>query len=173
MRVLLTTEGTYPFFRGGVSTWVHDLVTGLPEHEFLIAAVVGNPHVADAFPVPDNCRVLQLPLWGTETLDEYVPRSRPRIGRRARDRAFTRQFLPAYEEVVGHLLAPRDPRDLGAAFECRIDQAHRLEPRQSRAVVVEMLRLCKRPSDPCEDEKNEAREPRTDTEPVGPVHRDQ
>lgn len=32
--VTLLLEGTYPFVRGGVSTWVHDLIIGLPEFTF-------------------------------------------------------------------------------------------------------------------------------------------
>lgn len=32
--VTLILEGTYPFVRGGVSAWVHDLVTGMPELKF-------------------------------------------------------------------------------------------------------------------------------------------
>lgn len=121
MRVLLTTEGTYPYSRGGVSTWAHELVTGMPEHDFVVAAVVGNPHVAPAFRVPANTRVHTIPLWGTETVDEYVdPAPRGRRGRprraRSRERAVAGQLLPAYEEVVAHLLEPRPPEDLGAAL---------------------------------------------------------
>lgn len=32
--ILIITEGTYPYIRGGVSTWVHDLVNGLSEFNF-------------------------------------------------------------------------------------------------------------------------------------------
>ena len=30
----LLLEGSYPFVRGGVSTWVHELIKGLPELRF-------------------------------------------------------------------------------------------------------------------------------------------
>jgi hypothetical protein len=43
VRIYLSTEGTYPFVLGGVSTWVDMLVHGLPHHEFDIGAVVDNP----------------------------------------------------------------------------------------------------------------------------------
>ncbi|MEJ5172891.1 MAG: GT4 family glycosyltransferase PelF [Hydrogenothermaceae bacterium] len=32
--VLLIAEGTYPYIRGGVSTWIHDLITGIEELNF-------------------------------------------------------------------------------------------------------------------------------------------
>ena len=40
--VLLTTEGTYPYVTGGVSTWAHQLVTGLAEKQFVVYSVVAN-----------------------------------------------------------------------------------------------------------------------------------
>lgn len=121
MRILLTTEGTYPYFQGGVSTWAHELVTGLPEHEFVVAAVIGSPAVAPAFSVPANTRVVPIPLWGTEKVEEYIRPSAgiPRRGLlhgRSRKRALTDLLLPAYEEVVRNLLESRDPRALGAAI---------------------------------------------------------
>ena len=119
MRILLATEGTYPYFGGGVSTWAHDLVTGLPEHDFTIAAVIGNPHVARAFPEPANSRTLPIPLWGTERLDEYV--ARPRGRRAAADQTSTETFLRAYEQVVENLVGAGDPRALGAAFAAIAD----------------------------------------------------
>ncbi|WP_457963255.1 GT4 family glycosyltransferase PelF [Arthrobacter sp. D1-29] len=121
MRILLTTEGTYPYFQGGVSTWAHELVNGLPEHEFVVGAVIGSPDVAPAFSVPANTRVVPIPLWGTEKVDEYVQRQArirpwgPRKGR-SPERAFVELLLPAYEEVVRNLLETREPRELGAAI---------------------------------------------------------
>ncbi|HAT71372.1 MAG TPA: glycosyl transferase family 1 [Elusimicrobia bacterium] len=35
-QVTLLAEGTYPYVRGGVSAWMHDLVTGLPDTAFAI-----------------------------------------------------------------------------------------------------------------------------------------
>jgi glycosyltransferase involved in cell wall biosynthesis len=104
-----------------VSTWAHALVTGMPEHEFVVGAVVGNPHVAPSFDVPANTRVVTIPLWGTETVDEYVhppPRIRLRRAqeRRSRERAFVDLLLPAYEEVIGNLLEHRQPLALGVAL---------------------------------------------------------
>lgn len=37
--VTLLLEGTYPYVRGGVSSWVHDLLTGLPELSFSLVCL--------------------------------------------------------------------------------------------------------------------------------------
>jgi glycosyltransferase involved in cell wall biosynthesis len=36
MRVCLVIEGSYPFITGGVSSWVHELISGLSEIEFVL-----------------------------------------------------------------------------------------------------------------------------------------
>jgi polysaccharide biosynthesis protein PelF len=36
MRVCLVIEGSYPFITGGVSSWVHELISGLPTIEFVL-----------------------------------------------------------------------------------------------------------------------------------------
>lgn len=41
--VLLVLEGTYPYIRGGVSSWVHQIITGLPELSFSLLFIGGNP----------------------------------------------------------------------------------------------------------------------------------
>ena len=37
--VCLILEGTYPFVTGGVSTWVHDLILGMPERTFSVVHI--------------------------------------------------------------------------------------------------------------------------------------
>jgi glycosyltransferase involved in cell wall biosynthesis len=40
--VCLLLEGTYPFVRGGVSSWVHQLLTGMPELTFSLVFIGGR-----------------------------------------------------------------------------------------------------------------------------------
>lgn len=133
----MTTEGTYPYARGGVSTWVQDLVTGMPEHDFLIAAVAGNPHVALAYDLPSNASVLPIPLWGAERIDEYVqgvpgPRWGGRAAsRRAQELAFCDRLLPAYSEVVTHLLGEGDAHSLGIALGDIVEYCERYDLRSA------------------------------------------
>jgi glycosyltransferase involved in cell wall biosynthesis len=58
--VALLVEGTYPFVRGGVSSWVHRLIESLPELTFSVIFLGGRraDHGAAAFPRPANVRFL-------------------------------------------------------------------------------------------------------------------
>jgi len=39
MRICLIAEGSYPYVTGGVSNWIQTLVTGMPEHEFVLHTI--------------------------------------------------------------------------------------------------------------------------------------
>ena len=74
--ILLTTEGTYPFAKGGVSTWCHVLTQQLPEINFKLLAVVANPYQELRYELTSNVlEVLKIPLWGTDDPVEYSWRS--------------------------------------------------------------------------------------------------
>lgn len=36
MRICLILEGSYPYVNGGVSTWMHNYIKGMPDHEFVL-----------------------------------------------------------------------------------------------------------------------------------------
>ena len=36
MRICLVLEGSYPYVHGGVSTWMHQYITEMKEHEFIV-----------------------------------------------------------------------------------------------------------------------------------------
>lgn len=106
MKILLTTEGTYPFTAGGVSTWCEQMLRGLPEHDFTVLAVTANPHVDYLYDVPANTRVVPVPLWGTEHLEEYVARpgsTRRKVVPGGAGPVRTR-LLPAVEELLDTML---------------------------------------------------------------------
>jgi len=117
--VLLTTEGTYPYVTGGVSTWAHQLVTGLAEKQFVVYSVVANTSMAVRYePPPNLAHIVQVPLWGTEDTAEFNPRP-GWITRRMRrpGRHFDEEFLPAYAQlVVSVALGEGGPDDLVAAL---------------------------------------------------------
>lgn len=54
--VCLLLEGTYPYVRGGVSSWVHQIISGLPEYSFHLIFLGGHPDFYDkqAYTFPDN-----------------------------------------------------------------------------------------------------------------------
>ena len=45
MRICLILEGSYPFINGGVSTWMHQYITEMPEHEFVLWVI--GPKASD------------------------------------------------------------------------------------------------------------------------------
>lgn len=106
MRVHLTTEGTYPFVVGGVSTWADLLVRGLQEREFFLTAVVDNPFHPMAFSPPRNVVLQPVPLWGSELVNEHlaVPGSWRRALRTS-GKEVRRRFLPCWEPFVDALAA--------------------------------------------------------------------
>ena len=69
--VLLTTEGTYPFHKGGVSTWCNVLTSELSEVDFTLLAVTMHPYLPLQYELPANVRVMPVPLWGTEHPAEF------------------------------------------------------------------------------------------------------
>lgn len=111
MRILLTTEGTFPYTSGGVSTWASSLIHGLPHHDFAVAAVVANPPDRPVRSLPPNASVLPVPLWGLELVEEYLPQARGlRRRRRTTAAAVTSRFLPPFEVLLDQfLVADGDP----------------------------------------------------------------
>ncbi len=66
MRVALVNEGTYPYVTGGVSTWCHQLVTGLTDVAWDLVSIVGVEPDRPVVQLPDNVRTLTaVPIWGS------------------------------------------------------------------------------------------------------------
>lgn len=69
--VCLLLEGTYPYVRGGVSSWVHQLITGLPELRFSLVFIGGRreDYGDERYQLPQN--VLQVARYYLE--DAFAP----------------------------------------------------------------------------------------------------
>ena len=120
-RVLLVTEGTYPFHWGGVSTWCHALTHGLPEVEFTLLALARDPLVKSLFDLAPNVVDFRtIPLWGVRNAWELGPNQSLRSARR-RVRSsghgpVVEEFIPPFATLVSELLgASRDDAELAAA----------------------------------------------------------
>lgn len=87
-RVLMTTEGTYPYAAGGVSTWCSHLVHGLPELRWQILPITaGNLGREPMLEVPAHATVLgRIELWSARPPPLLAPSS---------DRSPARTSLPA------------------------------------------------------------------------------
>lgn len=72
-RVVLVSEGTYPFAMGGVSVWCDQLMRGLPDHVFEFVALTVHQGSEALWEPPRNLsRVHVIPLWS--------PSPAPRVG---------------------------------------------------------------------------------------------
>ncbi len=66
MKVCLIIEGSYPYITGGVSAWVHELITALPDIEFIIYAISPRMHQKIRYTLPPNAHVYELALTDIE-----------------------------------------------------------------------------------------------------------
>ena len=121
--ILLTTEGTYPFLSGGVSTWCHELTQQMPEVEFKILAIVANPYLPQQYQLSANVtQMLKVPLWGMEDPIEYgwrFPFSRALKSKIATTGAtIAQRFIPIFEQLLKGILLPdlMDIQTLGNTF---------------------------------------------------------
>ncbi|MCY9664230.1 GT4 family glycosyltransferase PelF [Paenibacillus alginolyticus] len=110
MKILLTTEGTYPYYQGGVSTWCDLLVRRLPDVDYIIYSVLANPFITQKFSLPDNASVVKMPLWGTEEPAEHlnIPFSQVlRAKLRTDESVIKMHFLPIFQDLVEEVVKPR------------------------------------------------------------------
>ena len=49
IKVMMATEGTYPFHQGGVSTWCDSLVKNIPDVDYIVYSIIMNPFVTQKF----------------------------------------------------------------------------------------------------------------------------
>ncbi len=64
--VVYICEGTYPFVPGGVSSWIHSLIVGMPELKFGIVYLAPSEkdHLKFRYEVPNNVRdLVVIPLY--------------------------------------------------------------------------------------------------------------
>jgi len=101
MRIALVSEGTYPFAVGGVSTWCHQLVRGLPEHMWTMVALTEGGEDQALWKSPENLdRILRIPLW---TPHSPGGSRRPGGG-----------LASSYEALLQAMLIQEDPRSYQA-----------------------------------------------------------
>ena len=102
--ITLILEGTYPFVSGGVSSWVHQIIKGLPELRFSLVFIGGSPdkHEKMRFELPPNVVHLQ------EHYLSEVPTQQRVVSRRG-DAAFYAASTKLHDLSPGR----RDPSNRG------------------------------------------------------------
>jgi glycosyltransferase involved in cell wall biosynthesis len=109
-RVLLLTEGTYPYRWGGVSTWCHALTHELADVRFSLLAIADDPRLEQRFELAPNVEYFRpVSVWGVrdswEARDDLDDRALIRWRARATtDRAVELGFAPPFRRFVGALV---------------------------------------------------------------------
>lgn len=119
LSVLLTTEGTYPYHKGGVSTWCDALTRQLGEVNFTLLSLAMHPYLKQSYPLhPNVTRLVTVPLWGIEQATEFRHESpfSTLLDRQWRTSAATieRRFLPAFEGLLNGIADPAIPAEVVA-----------------------------------------------------------
>ncbi|MBI4261846.1 MAG: GT4 family glycosyltransferase PelF [Actinobacteria bacterium] len=109
-RVLLTTEGTYPHYTGGVSTWCDFLIREIGDVDFVVWSLMMNPFIKQQFAFPRNVvQYVGVPLWGVEQPAEYtreIPSGKVfESARRTKDRDVEREFVPLFNRFLDSVTA--------------------------------------------------------------------
>ncbi len=115
--VLLTTEGTYPTVRGGVSTWCDMLVRGVKGVEYQIYTILGHPHLANRYSLPTGVNLIRVPMWGTEEPSEHLDiRFSTVYERKLRttSRVINQEFIPLFDQLLSGVFSDHhDGRQIG------------------------------------------------------------
>jgi polysaccharide biosynthesis protein PelF len=113
LSVLLTTEGTYPYHKGGVSVWCDALTRQLSEVDFTLLALAMHPYLMPSYTLQPNVRELvTVPLWGIEEPSEFRHESpfSALLERRWRttEDVIAARFVPAFEGFLKGVATPGD-----------------------------------------------------------------
>jgi len=131
LRVLMITEGTYPFHWGGVSTWCHLLLSDMAEVDFSLVSIIGDPGAKPRFELPPNVRdFIVVPIWrvreALETRHGLPLVSLIRRKLRTSEAVVKRDFLPFFAPFVSAILESpaTGRRNVEQVAQC-IHQMHR------------------------------------------------
>ena len=109
LKVLLSTEGTYPFHEGGVSTWCKILIEKLDMVDYLLYSVVTNPFIIQKFQLPESTSLIKVPLWGTEEPSEHLitPFSHIYLQKKqTTTQLIEALFIPLFKELIQEIISP-------------------------------------------------------------------
>ncbi len=75
--ICMMLEGTYPFVRGGVSSWVHQIISGMPQYTFYLVFIGGqrSAYKKMAYELPENVVGMEMHyvLPDDKTLSKKMP----------------------------------------------------------------------------------------------------
>lgn len=119
LKVMLVTEGTYPFHWGGVSTWCHLLIRDLPEVNFTVFSIAADPHLTPQITLLDNVVDFRpIPLWGireaTELNQNLGMLELLKKKQHTSEEIIAEKFVPIFSSFIRDLfLSDSEPERLG------------------------------------------------------------
>ncbi len=97
--ILLITEGTYPYVRGGVSSWINQLIQNIPERRFGVIFIGSDPsHYGEPkYTYPDNLVYLET---------HYIFESSQSNPSATQKRSMKREFIEEIQALHAWISAP-------------------------------------------------------------------
>ena len=90
MRICMILEGSYPYTHGGVSSWAHQLITSLPQHEFVLWVIGADASQKGKY-------FYKLPENVVETDEVFLSEARKMKQNRIRKKALSEEQKKALE----------------------------------------------------------------------------
>lgn len=132
MRICMILEGCYPYVRGGLSSWMHNYILGMPQHEFVLWVIGAKAEDRGKFKYDLPANVAEV----HEVFLDDALRLRPTGAENLR-------FNPEEVEALRRLLACEDP-DWSVLFRTyNVKKTGILSFLMSEAFLDILLNLCK------------------------------
>ncbi len=131
MRICLVLEGCYPYVNGGVSTWMHQYITEMPEHEFVLWVIGAKAEDRDKFvyTLPENVVEVHQVF-----LDDALRLRTPPV--------FNHSFSKEEKEALARLIASDNP-DWDLLFEMyQVKKINSMSYLKSEAFLETLTATC-------------------------------
>jgi glycosyltransferase involved in cell wall biosynthesis len=119
LSVLLCSEGTYPFYQGGVSVWCDQLIRELREVDFRVFAITHSPNRKAQFErLPNIAGVEELSLWGISEPGRMIRSFLEIYKRKIRTtpEVIQNSFLNPFQQFLKCLLEDPQPEKIADAL---------------------------------------------------------
>lgn len=123
IKVMLITEGTFPYNGGGVSTWAQTLCNEVSNAEFTLYAINANFEQKPKYHLSDNVKqIIQVPLWTPDEPYDYMSYGDAyykTIGRKewTSKQTINQEFIPLFSELLHFIYGEQNEiKNLDATF---------------------------------------------------------
>lgn len=131
MRICLVLEGCYPFINGGVSTWMHQYITEMPEHEFVLWVIGAKAEDKDKF-------VYTLPKNVSEVYQVFLDDAL-----RLKDRGILNHRFTTEESLALENLVKADNPDWDVLFDMyQVKKINPMSYLKSEAFLKTLISTC-------------------------------